>query len=150
MKKDLFTDFVTNFRRTYSTEEILLKSGRPSADSRTCGIARTREQVFQNLAKRTKWLREAANRNNYERNRKKQRNKSCDKRSYWEANWSEKTNKEQEEVDFEDLKTVNKEKKVLTNVRRAEKSWSYPNNFDAVVSITSPTLLKLRNRTQIS
>jgi hypothetical protein len=81
-KQSFFEDFLRTFEITYAREVTLTRSEAPGADSRTCGITRTRKPVFQNLAKRNKWLREAANKNNYERNKKKQINRSCDKRSY--------------------------------------------------------------------
>ena len=96
MKEDFFTVFITNFRQTYTVQGTLTKSERPSADSRSCGIAgiaRTRKPVFQNLAKRNKWLREAANKNSYERNKKKQINISYNKRGYWKAIKSENIDK---------------------------------------------------------
>ena len=85
MKTDLFKVFVTNFEQTYSRQEILTKSECPSADFRSCGTTRTRKPVFQNLAKRNKSLREAANKSNYERNKKKQVNKYCSKKGYWKV-----------------------------------------------------------------
>ena len=81
-KQSFFEDFSRTFENTYSREVTLTRSEAPDADSRTCGITRTRKPVFQNLAKRKKWSREAANGNNFERNRKNQQNRSGNKRGY--------------------------------------------------------------------
>ena len=81
-KQSFFEDFSRTFENTYSREVTLTRSEAPGADSRTCGITRTRKPVFQNLAKRKKWSREAANENNFERNRKYQLNRSGNKRGY--------------------------------------------------------------------
>ena len=77
-----FGDFSRTFEITYSREVTLTRSEAPIADSRTCGITRTRKPVLQNLAKRRKRSREAANGNNFERNRKNQLNRSGNKRNY--------------------------------------------------------------------
>ena len=95
MKTNFFKDFITNFHKTYSRTEILTKSECPSADSRSCATTRTRKPVFQNLAKRNKSLREAANKNNYERNKKKQINRYCSKRGYWKIIRSENINEKE-------------------------------------------------------
>ena len=81
-KQSFFKDFSRAFEVTYSREVTLTRSEAPIADSRTCGITRTRKPVFQNLAKRKKWSREAANGNNFERNRKNQLNRPGNKRGY--------------------------------------------------------------------
>ena len=81
-EREFFREFLTHFFNTYKTVEKLTKSEDSTADSRSCATTRTRKPVFQNLAKRNKSLREAANKNNYERNKKKQINRYCNKRGY--------------------------------------------------------------------
>ena len=81
-KQSFFEDFSRAFEVTYSREVTLTRSEAPIADSRTCGITRTRKPVLQNLAKRKKRSREATNGNNFKRNRKNQLNRSGNKRNY--------------------------------------------------------------------
>ena len=81
-KQRFFEVFLRTFEDTYSQGVTLTRSEAPGADSRTDGITRTRKPVFQNLAKRKKWSREAANGNNFERNRKNQPNRFGNKRGY--------------------------------------------------------------------